>query len=265
MSDILAKIVLSKSSQVDLLKARYPEHTLAPRRSDRSLYHALKAGDPGFILECKFASPSRGVLRADRDLEAIVSVYNRYAAAISVVTDTDYFNGEFAFLSAVRALTPLPVLCKDFIVSDYQIRLAAHLGADAVLLMLSVLDDRAYRRLSDVARDAGLQVLTEVSNEQERDRALMLGATIIGINNRDLRTLKIDLATTSRLAPGIPGQCAVVSESGISQPEQVAAIRPFVDGFLVGSALMSQPDLAAACAALVAGECQETLHGDSRS
>lgn len=258
MHNVLDMVVTSKVAQIDALKQRYPECILTRRAGNRSLHRALKAVRPAFILECKHASPSKGVLRQHFDIDSIVATYNRFASAISVVTDSEFFKGDFAYIAKARANTNLPVLCKDFIISAYQIQLAAHLGADAVLLMLSVLDDDSYRDLLDVARFYGLEVLTEIINDDELDRALALDADIVGINNRDLRTLSIDLETTCRLAPRVPRKCALVSESGIEQREQVCRLARYVDGFLVGSALMQSPDLEQACADLVLGEVEST-------
>lgn len=261
MVDVLKTIVASKAAHIAQLQNRYPECTLKCRVSGRSLYHALKAVRPAFILECKQASPSKGVLRQRFDVSAIVATYNRYASAISVVTDSEFFQGDFAYLAEARANTMLPVLCKDFIVSPYQIRLASHLGADAVLLMLSVLDNDHYRDLADVAACYGLEVLTEISNEAELERALQLNARIIGINNRDLRTLAINLDTTRRLAPRFSRQCALVSESGIEHREQMLQLARHVDGFLVGSSLMQASDLDRACARLMHGDNEIMTQG----
>lgn len=256
MPDILKNIIDSKWRHIERLLQIYPESKMRRQLSNLSLHSAMKSSGPGYIFECKRASPSRGLLRRQFDIVAITSVYNRYANAISVVTDEDYFQGSFEYLAQVRANTELPVLCKDFIVSAYQVRLAAHLGADAILLMLSVLDDDHYADLADVASYCGLDVLTEVSTEDEVERAIRLGARIIGINNRNLRTMVVDLKTTQRLAPLVPRHCAVISESGISTRSQVLHLSGLVDGFLVGSSLMATPDLDRACACLVQDGCK---------
>ncbi len=253
MQDILKRIVATKDEHIAQLKQQYPEAALAPKVSTRSLYLELKKPQTGFILECKKASPSKGLIRDDFDLGAITSVYRKYATAVSVLTDEQFFKGSFEYLARVRSTVDQPVLCKDFFVDEYQIRLAAHHGADAILLMLSVLDDDRYQELADVAAEYQLDILTEVSNEEELERAIKLNARIIGINNRNLRDLSTDLATSEKLAPRIPRDRVVISESGIYNNQQVKRIAPIVNGFLVGSSLMSEKDLDLACRTLIFG------------
>ncbi|QDF67495.1 bifunctional indole-3-glycerol-phosphate synthase TrpC/phosphoribosylanthranilate isomerase TrpF [Shewanella sp. SNU WT4] len=254
MSNILEKIVATKHQHIAQLQLAYPEATLAPKRSTRSLYQALRTKPASFILECKKASPSKGLIRADFDIKAIASVYGRYAAALSVLTDEQWFQGNMAYIPEVKALVSQPILCKDFFISPYQVTLAAHQGADAILLMLSILDDEHYQALASLAAQFNLDVLTEVSNSQELTRAIALKANIIGINNRDLRDLTTDLATTEQLAPQIPADTVVISESGIYCHQDVRRLAPLVQGFLVGSSLMAQANLDQACRALIFGE-----------
>lgn len=253
MSNVLERIVATKQQHIEALKLRFPEENLTPKTSDRSLYQALSAKGAGFILECKKASPSKGLIRKDFDPVAIADVYSRYAAAVSVLTDEAFFQGDFRYLPKVRARIKQPVLCKDFFVSPYQVKLAAHQGADAILLMLSVLSDEQYRLLASEAEQYALDTLTEVSNEEELKRALALGAPIIGINNRNLRDLSTDLAMTEYLAPKIPEGTLIISESGIYSREDVRRLSPLVDGFLVGSSLMAEADLDLACRRLIYG------------
>ncbi|WP_439332665.1 bifunctional indole-3-glycerol-phosphate synthase TrpC/phosphoribosylanthranilate isomerase TrpF [Shewanella canadensis] len=238
---------------MEALKLRFPEAMLEPKISDRSLYEALKAPNAGFIFECKKASPSKGLIREHFDVEAIADVYNEYAAGISVLTDEQFFQGDMDYIPKVRARVKQPILCKDFFIDSYQVKLAAHQGADAILLMLSVLDDTQYRLLANEAEKYQLDMLTEVSNEQELERAIALNAAIIGINNRNLRDLSTDLATTEALAPHIPADRVVISESGIYNQAQVRRLSPLVDGFLVGSSLMAEDDLDLACRTLTLG------------
>lgn len=200
------------------------------------------------------ASPSKGLIRDDFDPVAIAQVYQDYASAISVLTDEKYFQGDFAFLPQVSAAVHQPVLCKDFIISEYQIYLARYYQADAILLMLSVLDDSQYRQLSAVAHSLKLGVLTEVSNEEELQRAIQLEARVVGINNRDLRDLSIDLDRTRRLAPRLPEGVSVISESGIHRHAQIRELSRFADGFLIGSSLMSEPDLTLAVRRVILGK-----------
>ncbi|MBY6017228.1 bifunctional indole-3-glycerol-phosphate synthase TrpC/phosphoribosylanthranilate isomerase TrpF [Halomonas denitrificans] len=266
---VLDRIVATKPAQIEALTARYGD--LLERRappSQRSLFDALKQGPTGFILECKKASPSKGLIRADFDPVAIARIYNHYAAAISVLTDEQFFQGDFEYLRAVCQNVDVPVLCKDFIVDVRQLRLARHLGADAALLMLSVLDNTLYQTLAEEAGALGLDVLTEVSNQEEMDRAIALNARIIGINNRDLRDLSIDLATTERLAGQVPKDRVVISESGIYRHDQVRRLAPHADAFLVGSSLTEQANIDLACRRLIYGPtkvCGLTRPDDARA
>ncbi|MBQ4677683.1 bifunctional indole-3-glycerol-phosphate synthase TrpC/phosphoribosylanthranilate isomerase TrpF [Aeromonas hydrophila] len=257
---ILGKIVAAKQEWVAARKLAQPlasfQSALTP--SDRDFVGALKAGSTRFILECKKASPSKGLIRDDFSPEAIADIYGKYATAISVLTDEKFFQGDFAFLPRVRSHVSQPVLCKDFMIDPYQVYLARHYQADAILLMLSVLTDEGYRALFAVAKELGLGVLTEVSNEEELTRAIALGAPVIGINNRDLRDLSVDLARTKQLAAILsqkaPADRVVISESGINHRAQVADLRHHAKGFLVGSSLMAEPDLEAAVRKLVLGQ-----------
>lgn len=222
--------------------------------SHRSFYLALKNAETAFILECKKASPSRGLLRQHFDPAHIAAVYKRYATVVSVLTDEKYFQGSMGFLPVVSAAIPQPVLCKDFIIDPYQIYLARYYQGDAILLMLSVLNDDQYRQLSAVAHNLNMGVLTEVSNEEELQRAVALKANVVGINNRDLRDLSIDLNRTRQLAPRLADNVIVISESGIHRYADIRELRPFADGFLIGSALMAQEDLDAAVKQVIMGD-----------
>ncbi|WP_394201076.1 bifunctional indole-3-glycerol-phosphate synthase TrpC/phosphoribosylanthranilate isomerase TrpF [Shewanella waksmanii] len=252
-ANVLTKIVDTKVEHIAALKQRFPTESLKPQISDRSLYEALKAPNAGFIFECKKASPSKGLIRENFDVEAIADVYVKYAAGISVLTDEQFFQGDMDYIPQVRQRVTQPILCKDFFVDRYQVQLAAHQGADAILLMLSVLTDEQYQQLAIEANKFSLDILTEVSNEEELHRAVALNAKIIGINNRNLRDLSTDLATTEHLAPLIPSDTVVISESGIYTHQQVLRLSPLVDGFLVGSSLMAEDDLDLACRTLTFG------------
>lgn len=255
LSTVLGKIVADKKIWVAERKVSQPlsdfEAKLTP--SDRCFVSALNAKSPAFILECKKASPSKGLIREHFDLDAIAQVYGRHASAISVLTDEKYFQGQFDFVTQVRAQVSQPVICKDFIIDPYQIKLARLHQADAILLMLSVLDDEQYRTLSAVAESLNMGVLTEVISEQEVARAIALNAKVIGINNRDLRDLSIDLDRTKRLSALIPADRLVISESGINHHAQVQALAAHADGFLVGSSLMAQDDIELAVRKLILG------------
>lgn len=226
--------------------------SLGPSR--RSLEDALSRSRTGFILECKRSSPSRGQLRSDFDPREISATYAPFADAISVLTDARFFDGDPDYLKTVSDTVDLPVLCKDFVLDPYQVYEARLYGADAILLMLSVLDDSAYRACAEAASSLGMDVLTEVHDGAELTRAIDLDARIIGINNRNLHTLDIDLDTTRELAPAVPGDRVVVCESGIASHRDVVALREHADAFLVGSALMERDDLARAVRELVFGQ-----------
>ncbi|MFW0765676.1 bifunctional indole-3-glycerol-phosphate synthase TrpC/phosphoribosylanthranilate isomerase TrpF [Trabulsiella odontotermitis] len=256
MQTVLAKIVADKAIWVEARKQQQPlatfQNEIIP--SKRSFYDALQGGRTAFILECKKASPSKGVIRDDFDPARIASIYRHHASAISVLTDEKYFQGSFDFLPIVSNMAPQPILCKDFIIDPYQIYLARYYQADACLLMLSVLDDEQYQQLAAVAHSLSMGVLTEVSNEEELERALALGAKVVGINNRDLRDLSIDLNRTRQLAPRLGHGVTVISESGINTYAQVRELSHFANGFLIGSALMSHDDLSAAVRRVLLGE-----------
>ncbi|MBI2379368.1 MAG: bifunctional indole-3-glycerol-phosphate synthase TrpC/phosphoribosylanthranilate isomerase TrpF [Gammaproteobacteria bacterium] len=255
MPSVLQAIVTRKRADVAARRAALPLSELlkSVQPTARSLAEGLAKPGTGFILECKKASPSEGVLRADYDPAAIARVYEPFAAGISVLCDGPYFQGGFEHLRAVRAAVDTPILCKDFVVEPYQVVEARYHGADAVLLMLSVLGDGEYRECAAAARDLGMDILTEVHDEAELDRAIALDAKIIGINNRDLKTLTIDLGTTARLAAKIPTGRLIVCESGIRSHGDVRAVADCVDGFLVGSHLMKAEALDLALRRLVFG------------
>jgi indole-3-glycerol phosphate synthase/phosphoribosylanthranilate isomerase len=214
--------------------------------------------EAGFILECKKASPSKGLIRPDFDVRSICQIYDKYAATISVLTDEKYFQGNFDYLKLVTETVKCPVLNKDFFIDTYQVYLARYYGADAVLLMLSVLSDEEYLELSAVAEQYNLAILTEISTAEERDRAIKLNAKMIGINNRDLRDLSTDISRTFDFAPTLPDDRIIISESGIYNNAQVRELAPAVDGFLVGSSLMAMDnnaynDIDLACRKLIYG------------
>ena len=251
---VLDSIVQARRERIDELRARFG-HLRAEdlERSQRSFAAALRtrsgqgrSPQPALIMECKAASPSRGTIRSDYDPASLAAQYAPYAAAVSVLTEPDRFNGSFDDLAAVREVVDVPVLCKDFIVDEVQVLAARSLGADAVLLMLSVVPDDVYRELAELAHSLGMEVLTEVSTPQEMHRASALGAEVIGINNRDLRTLDTDLARTEEMAPLAPAGVVLVGESGVGAPEDVRRLSGLVDALLVGSSLSGAPDPAEA-------------------
>lgn len=254
VKNVLGAIVAAKRAE---LAQRYAEVSLDALRhraqpSARSLAAAIARPGARFILEIKKASPSRGAIRADADPAAIARGYAGVADALSVLTDGNFFGGSLSDLAAARSQFDGPILAKDFFVDPRQVPEARIAGADAILVMLSVLDDEAARAMIAEARRFGMDALVEVHDEAEMRRALGLRAPLIGINNRDLRDLSIDLAATERLAALAPDRL-LVSESGIVARSDVDRLAGHVDGFLVGSALMSAADPAEAARALIFG------------
>lgn len=255
---VLENIVAKRRTHLPEIRQRIAHVNVAELApSTRSLYDNLHQGGRGsahFIMECKAASPSLGEIRADYRPDAIARIYSKYAAGISVLCEPERFRGDYDHLAAVRANTHLPVLCKDFIIAPEQVYAARYFGADAILLMMSVLDDATYRELADLADSLGLDVLTEVIDTNEIDRALALGAQILGINNRNLHDLSIDLSRTITLSKYIPEDVVLLSESGIRNHQTVTELAGYCNGFLVGSQLTGTPDIDAAARALLYGE-----------
>lgn len=224
-----------------------------PVRPFRAALRPTAAGAPALIAEVKRASPSKGLLRHRFDAVEIATTYAQNgAAALSVLTDQRFFQGNMGVLQAVRQAVTLPVLRKDFIFDPYQVHEARAGGADALLLIVAVLGDRALRDLLALTRELGMEALVEVHDEAEVERALAAGATIIGINNRDLRTLEVDFETTARLRPRIPAGLTIVAESGIRTAEDVRRLAAMgVDAMLVGETLVRAKDIGAKVRELV--------------
>ena len=222
----------------------------APPRGFRA---ALAAAGVRVIAECKRRSPSRGVLRTAYHPAAIARAYDSAgAAAISVLTEPTFFDGALDHLRAVRDAVDLPILRKDFVVDAYQLLEARAAGADAVLLIVAALDDGALADLGGAAGDLGLDVLVEVHDERELDRALAAGATIVGVNNRNLRTLAVDVEASFRLAARMPAGVVAVAESGLRTGEDVRRLREVgYQAFLIGERFMSAADPGAALAGLL--------------
>lgn len=246
---ILADTAAALAARTDLPDA--PPATIPQARGFRQ---ALAAPGMSLIAEVKKASPSRGVIRPDFHPAEIGHTYQRAgASAISVLTDEKYFQGKLAYLDDVRAVTGIPLLRKDFIIHPAQIYEAVG-RADAILLIVAALTPVELCDLLVIATRCGLDVLTEVHDEAELDIALEVGAPIIGINNRDLRSFTIDLQTTYRLLPRIPADRLIVSESGIHDHAQITSLTTAgVHAVLVGEALMAQPDVEAAVHQLMEG------------
>lgn len=266
--NVLEKIVADKRVEIVQREKQFPveafinELTPSDRNFKQALINDRKNKGAAFIFECKKASPSKGLIRPVFDLDEICQAYGKYASCVSVLSDEKYFQGEFERLPQVRSKLPQPVLCKDFFVHPYQVHLARHFGANAILLMLSVLDDETYASLHSLAKSYGMDVLTEVSNEEEMHRAVALKCDILGINNRNLRDLSTDLKQTPILVALFrelaseeqQNDTVLISESGIYHYDQIKKLNAFADGYLVGSSLMAQTDLELACRELVHGQ-----------
>ncbi|MPX87491.1 bifunctional indole-3-glycerol-phosphate synthase TrpC/phosphoribosylanthranilate isomerase TrpF, partial [Moraxella catarrhalis] len=233
MPSVLENILKDKLLEVSELKKNHAL-PININPSDRDFKKALLETKTSFILECKKASPSKGLIRKDFDLLKIAKTYEKFASCISVLADSKHFLGSYENIKIVSQHSTKPILCKDFIIDAFQIKLARVMGANAVLLMLSVLDDKNYLELFNLAKSLNMSALTEVSNHQEIKRLLKLQYDIIGINNRDLHTLTTDINNTLKLRPLLPKDALVVSESGIYSHAQIKALAPYVNGFLVG-------------------------------
>jgi len=251
---VLGKIAAAKREELAL---RYDSVSLdalraRARSTRRSLGRAIAKPGSRFILEIKKASPSGGAIRLDADPAALARGYDSVADALSVLCDRTFFGGSLEDLGAARVEFDGPMLAKDFFIDARQVAEARIAGADAVLVMLSLLDDTAARAMIEEARRFGMDALVEVHDEFEMRRALALGCQLIGINNRDLRDLSIDLGTTKRLARLAPDRL-LISESGINDRSDVEALSPLVDGFLIGSSLMRASEPARAARELIFG------------
>jgi indole-3-glycerol phosphate synthase len=257
MTTILDRIVASKRCEIAEARERLPESALyallpitPPVRDFRAALD--RPGQVRILAEVKKASPSAGVLRADFDPAAIASIYEKHGAAcVSVLTDGPYFQGSLADLRAVRAAVALPVLRKDFLLDRYQVLEARCAGADAVLLIAEILDDATLRHLLDETQALGMQALVELYDAENLPRVLASGARLIGVNNRDLRTFATRLEHTLELAPRVPANCCLVSESGIRTYDDVRRLQAAgVRAVLVGETLMRAPDIGAQLDAL---------------
>lgn len=258
MADILERLYAAKAAALRDERGREShadliEHAESRRGERRSFSAALRsANGPAIVGEIKRASPSVGLIAHNFDAASIAENYERAGVdAISVLTETDHFLGELSYLELARARSSKPILRKDFLSDPYQVAQSAAYGADALLLIVAGLDDATLRELSTEAQRFGLETLVEIHDEEELTRALAVEPSVIGINNRDLRTFETDLGVTEHLLPSIPPGTLVISESGVQEPTDI--VRLFARGargFLVGESLMRAEDPTAFVAAL---------------
>jgi indole-3-glycerol phosphate synthase len=249
--DLLDKIVEAKRKEIAGARKSRTISELQAMIADsprpRSLPEAILNNPPGIIAEIKRRSPSAGEIRGGLDREGVLKLSRLYAAggaaALSILTEAQFFGGSAEDLAAVKQETRLPVLMKDFILDEYQLLFARAIGADSILLIAKILEDVQLRMFLRQGRDLGFEPLVEVHNQEELARAIKAGAVLIGINNRDLKTLKTDLAVTRSLLPGIPADRVAISESGIKTREEIEVLWSLgARGFLIGESLLTARD-----------------------
>jgi indole-3-glycerol phosphate synthase len=261
-AEFLARIADDRRRRVEEMKLKTPAHKLraklGPGLANGRLERALRRGGGDqplkLLCEIKRASPSKGMLNESLEPVQLARIYAAGgAAAISLVTEPDHFRGELEWMNRVRPVVPLPLLLKDFVIDSYQLLDAAVRGADGVLLLATLLSETELQRLVGEAKRLGLDPLVEVHSEVELHAALRAGATLVGINHRDLRTFELDMTLSERLLPLIPRMVTAIAESGLSKPEELAKLRATrCDAVLMGEVFATSPDPAATLATLAA-------------
>jgi indole-3-glycerol phosphate synthase len=261
MNDVLQRILAYKREEIAARKRDLPRDVIEALSDELPLSLsfrdalAKRTDRPALIAEIKKASPSKGVIRGEFDPPALAKAYEAGGATcLSVLTDAPSFQGSESYLSAVKLVSSLPVLRKDFIIDPWQVGESRAIGADAILIIMAAVDDALAKDLLAAAREWRQDVLVEVHDEAELDRAIMLDASLIGINNRSLATFVTDLAVTERLSARVPDDCLIVSESGINTHADIERLHAAgARAFLVGESLMRQTDVEAATRALLCG------------
>lgn len=254
-NNILNKIIEHKKKWIQYHKKKFPINAFYKniRKSQKDVQSILKKNHPFFIFECKNSSPTFKNIRKNFNIVNILKNYNKYADIISIVTEDKFFNGNYEYLLEAHKNTNKPLLCKDFIIDPYQIYYARFCHANIILLILSILDDKTYILLSNIAKKLNLKIITEINNKEELNRAILLKSEIIGINNRNLKDLSINLNTTRKLAPFISDRI-IISESGINNYRDVRSLSKIVDGFLIGTHLMRSKNIEFSIKKLIYGE-----------